>query len=71
MTALSHLFAWFSLLMPWGTPESVAGPQIQPCSSPVEQVCMPPAQQAQQERDKPGPLRQMWENRRYGISNGI
>lgn len=68
MTALSHIFAWFSLLLPWGTPETVTGQRIQPCSAPIEQACVPPAQQ---ERNKPGPLRQMWENGRYGISNGI
>ncbi len=71
MTALSHLFAWFALLMPWGGPEVGPGMQIEPCSAPIEQSCTPQAQPAEKERNKPGPLRQMWEKGRYGISNGI
>ena len=70
MTALSNLFSWIWLLFPGG-PKVEPVSQVQPCSAPIENVCVQ-EQQQQSTQEKKGPFRHFWKNaNRNGISNGI
>ncbi|MFT5582667.1 MAG: hypothetical protein ACI9VR_000243 [Cognaticolwellia sp.] len=70
MTTLSNLFAWIWLLFPGSGPAARDGQQIQPCSTPVEDVCEDAQQRTEQRKHRS--ISHFWQTANpNGISNGI